>query len=1184
MSQKEDKKIKKPKKVHKLRLFWILIFFGIYLLLLGALNIAINVESIQRQFTDFVYTKTRTILIYKKLHFNLFTGDIEGDDIAIKAEKTNLDLSLQKFKFSYNPLYMWIGRFKITKIQAEQIWIDSSELIKTEKNKKKIAVPKFLQRIKLDSAKIKTFYWKQAEDKSLAIDDINIRSRFGSNFSRSPLNLKVSKLEYQAPKFDGFIENIELDGFFLLDFSKQFIFDETKIALKGTVKNTLLGFNRKPKPWLESEPWDPDMDPIITKHYNNQIPTNRTFLFLNEVGFDLQKSQRQIYLKELEVDLFDSVFEGWGQHNLLNKNTQIQFRTKSPMPLSKLPLGQAKIRHSFEDFSVDAKIKGQFKNLNSHQLNIDLNTKLLNNLVNPQAKNLDLNLKALFKNKVLKTNDLNATLGPGTLNGSATLDLNQKTVQSRFDLKEIDTLTVVRFFSKINVPAWANATATINGALNNPTFNIDLQTPNVGYEFLQLGPANAKLSIINKAFKLDVKTTPQSHASSQLTLNISNVFDPFQQTIQLRSTHQNVNIRDLFKTDVLSGTLNGRFDLDRTKSAKITAQADLVANDFAAWDKIFGQLNLKSKIIDKFAKIAPLSLKMKDTQKTFTTNSGLEFRFDDDGFQLKGELPNQMPLKATYKKESPGKVIDFEFFPSKMPLDLFSPLLPFSINESSLSGKINLNYKTEDPLASSMTSQIRDARIVTTEGEFLLLSPTVFKYNDQSFVFNRMRLKEGLGEVNLDGRLSVMNTNSNLTIKGLVDFRPLVDFNPFISDSETPIPLNVTVKGDLLKPDLYGKVTLNESSIRFRKVPADLTEMNGELQLNGKKFSTKDLKLNYDDAPVTVNGWITTDYEKILSASLHLKGNEVPLHPFPGLDLYSDVDMSIVGQNQLTLKGKMNILEGQYNQPVTLTNFIIQPVVTDDEDDSNTFAGLPLNTRLNLQISNTGDLQIKNNLAELEMNADLELFGTIDQPDLVGQLDFLNGKINAFGVSFENASGYAQFKRRKGLVPEMNLIARKEIQSYTILARIEGDAENLRLKLGSQPALDRREILSIIFYGQTPDLLTTDRRRNFTQTAAISQIATILSNPLNKLSGLDVFEVSSRRETSAQDSIQRLSVGKTLSDRFDVAFTTDIGIDDPERAFELRYQLFDNFYFIMAKDVVVDNRYRFDINYRLESY
>jgi translocation and assembly module TamB len=236
-----------------------------------------------------------------------------------------------------------------------------------------------------------------------------------------------------------------------------------------------------------------------------------------------------------------------------------------------------------------------------------------------------------------------------------------------------------------------------------------------------------------------------------------------------------------------------------------------------------------------------------------------------------------------------------------------------------------------------------------------------------------------------------------------------------------------------------------------------------------------------------------------------------------------------------------------------------------------------------LDVKNTGDFLIKNNLAELEMQADLEMIGTIITPELLGQIDFVSGEINAFGIDFEDATGYAQFKPGDALNPDVQLVAKKEIQEYEIHARVQGRSDNLRLRLDSTPSLDRREILAILFYGQTPDRLIGERRHQFTQTAAISQLASVLSKPINKISGLDVVEVSSR-QVGSNTTVQRLSVGKSLSNRFNLLFTTDLGIEDPERAFELEYQLFDNFYFIAAKDIGDRDRYRFDISYRLQTY
>lgn len=437
----------------------------------------------------------------------------------------------------------------------------------------------------------------------------------------------------------------------------------------------------------------------------------------------------------------------------------------------------------------------------------------------------------------------------------------------------------------------------------------------------------------------------------------------------------------------------------------------------------------------------------------------------------------------------------------------------------------------------------------------------------------------GDGRFTLDGAFGLKN-NSDLKIKGKIDFVPLVDFNPFISESENPIQVDLTLKEDLTKPKVYGTVSFENDAIRFRRMDVDLEEMNGKVRFEGNRISTDQIRFNYDDAPVKLSGWITTDYEQITSADLAIQGREVLFYPVSGMPLLSDINLKLIGGSELLLKGSINIVDGQYSRDFTLTNFILKADV-DDEDPSPTIAGLPLNTRYQLRIQNTGDLTIQNNVADLELNADLDLVGTFENPNLVGQVDFISGQINAFGIDFDNATGFAQFKKGKGLSPDVSITAKKEIQGYNISARIEGVLENLRLRLDSSPALSHREILSVIFYGATPDFLTNDTRRNFTQTAAISQLASILANPLEKLSGLDVLRVSSRRESST-DRIQRLAVGKKLSDRIDFAFTTDLGITDPERAFELRYQIFDNFYLIAAKDVVRENRYRFDFNYRFE--
>ena len=97
-------------------------------------NRFINNRDNQVKVANWLYQKTQTKFDFNEVSFNLFWGEAHGKDLNLHVEKTNLKLSLKEFTLRYNPLYLWLGRFKITKIQAKEIWLDTSQLITLKNN------------------------------------------------------------------------------------------------------------------------------------------------------------------------------------------------------------------------------------------------------------------------------------------------------------------------------------------------------------------------------------------------------------------------------------------------------------------------------------------------------------------------------------------------------------------------------------------------------------------------------------------------------------------------------------------------------------------------------------------------------------------------------------------------------------------------------------------------------------------------------------------------------------------------------------------------------------------------------------------------------------------------------------------------------------------------------------------
>lgn len=1181
--QKKDKK-KPQKKFYHFRLFWIIVFISLATLFVAIINVNLNDKDKQVRMAEWIHNNMQVKLDFDNIHFNLFTGKLTGADLNVQIEKNKLNLSLKEFRLHYNPLYLWIGRFKITRIDAKEFWLDTSQMLNKKghnDNQSPIKIPGFLKRIKLTKANIDQFFWNQSGNKQLAIEQIKIDSKFGSTFYTSPISMTISNLRYFSKKIDVFVDRIEQEGFFIFDLTQPRILDESRISIKLNFKNLLLSIYKTPKPWLTDRGWDLELETLLKMYFPITIPTDHSYQFVTEANLDVEKNQMSTVLKNLDIDIHNAHIVGNGLWQEKSHQFNLKLKTNDPISLSKMPLGQSKFRQSFNKFSVDLDLKGKLVSLKDNAIQVKSNIKLIDNLVNPPAGDISASLNGKITNGVLNFDQLDIDLDHGTLHAQGNLELEKLNTNTHFTAKQMDGQTIVRLFSSINIPSKIDASGTITGKVNDPRISIDMTTDNATYEFLNFGSAHGSLLIENKNMQLSVHSSGSTMGLCQMEMDVKNIYNSLEQNLSMKSTYKDIDVMQLLDSPALKGTISGRFDLQRIRT-KLSADGDFTANQFTFFDHPIGDIKFKTDVKQKHLEVKPITVDLINPKKTILSAHGLVFDFDDDGYKFSGQLIDTLKTSGHFQKAS-HDFIQLEFTPQKMNLDLFASLLPFNVDDSSLTGKVNLKYNIYDPKGSQMKSQMTELKIMTPDGPFNLLKPGELDYNQKAFIFKNLPLQIGQGQVTLNGTLGLEN-NSAFQIKGDVDFSTIVDFNPFISESEKAIQVDVTLKDNIfLHPRVYGKIKFANDVIQFRKVTSEMDEINGTLVFDGNRITFQDMKLNFDDAPVKLKGYITTDYEKITGADLKIVAREVPIHPFDGLSLLADIDLAIQGTNQIKMSGKMNIVEGLYHQNYSITNFIVKPSESILEDKSDTLAGLPKNTIYDIQIKNTGDFMVKNNLANVEMNADLNLTGTIEKSEIVGYIEFISGQINAFGVSFDNAKGFARFKKRGNNVADINLTAINEIQGYTIYARMDGQSENLRLRLDSSPALDQREILSVMFYGQTPDQLTDVERNNFTQTAAISQLASILAAPLNKFSGLDVLEVSSRRE-SYKDITQRLAIGKSLSDRFSLSFTTDLATTDPERAFELRYQLLDNLYLRVAKDIVGTSRYRFDINYRFETY
>ena len=403
-----------------------------------------------------------------------------------------------------------------------------------------------------------------------------------------------------------------------------------------------------------------------------------------------------------------------------------------------------------------------------------------------------------------------------------------------------------------------------------------------------------------------------------------------------------------------------------------------------------------------------------------------------------------------------------------------------------------------------------------------------------------------------------------------------------LSEGEGLSNADLVWKGSFYKPLFEGKLNLKNNTLIFRSFGGEISEANGEVQFTGQKTQFNNVKLNYDDAPVVLNGWIESDAERHITASdLKIKMEEVSLVEPETWRLLASGDIRLSGSGSgQKISGNVTIVEGLYYKNYSVTDFIIKPA-TSKSSNGNRLSFLPENVGFDLKT--TGDLELKNNLAFLTMNLNLGIQGTILNPKLTGQINITEGSINAFGLSFEEASGFANFSGEGSINPLIDFSATQNVQEYEVRAKVQGYLDNLAMTLESTPALNQNDIISLLAYGKTPDQLPNKNQNLFSQAAIASQLLGVLQAPLSKAAQLDIFRVElTENQSKTGTQLSRFAIGKRFTNRFSLLFTNELTEEGNVSGVEAEFKILDNLLF--KGFTSSSGQYSIDLTFRLQAY
>ncbi|MDO8644699.1 MAG: translocation/assembly module TamB domain-containing protein, partial [bacterium] len=404
-----------------------------------------------------------------------------------------------------------------------------------------------------------------------------------------------------------------------------------------------------------------------------------------------------------------------------------------------------------------------------------------------------------------------------------------------------------------------------------------------------------------------------------------------------------------------------------------------------------------------------------------------------------------------------------------------------------------------------------------------------------------------------------------LSCQGPLPAKDLVVF-PFFQEGTGFLLTNLRLKGDRREITADGFVDLKNAGFEIRGLRAALSRMTGKISFSGTEVRFDKVHGGFDEGTFDLNGMIRFLNFSPKQVALNLKADAVPFVIPGSFKAEISAHLKAIGSFPSPLiSGDLDITDGKYFRDFTIRELVLKPV-TIEEDKNDTWGWLD-QAVLDLSLKNSGEVRIENNLVRrLPLRGDLHLRGRFENPILTGAVDVLGGVgandgiIRLLGARFQVSEGRIDFNNPYRNNPVLDIRADQYFDELTledrapVSLRIEGTLDNMKI-VPETATVDQRDFSCLIFYGMTCQEARQNKRSGEGTTVASAvigeQVSSILDHSLSDSAKPDIFRLEAGGEK--QETISKVTVGKSLNDRLSFEFTSDFAPEVAERTIKTNY-------------------------------
>jgi translocation and assembly module TamB len=355
--------------------------------------------------------------------------------------------------------------------------------------------------------------------------------------------------------------------------------------------------------------------------------------------------------------------------------------------------------------------------------------------------------------------------------------------------------------------------------------------------------------------------------------------------------------------------------------------------------------------------------------------------------------------------------------------------------------------------------------------------------------------------------------------------------------------------------------------IKIKNLPGALTNLDYSIIKKGNVFELSKFSGKYGEGEMKASGTFVFDelYPHV-NIEYKIERSNIPL--FKRSSLLVSSSGTITGKElPYKLNGKITLLHGEFlddpadftkDNKVSIDNF--KKYLPQKSEISN--KGY---LNLNIALDTVGQINIKNNLADIYVKGSGQLVGDILSPEITIRIDAIPSvsKFKFKGNDFILNQGYVDIRdRAKIRNSELKFIGLSKINDYDVTLDISGSLTKPIITLSSEPILAQEDLLSLLTFGVTSDMsknLVSGERKSITTvslgTLLVDQLK--INEDLNSTLGLKLSVQPEFKEdetslvqgksavsdgtSSKLKSATKIKITKPINKSVDVSVSSTVG-------------------------------------------